>query len=54
MVGTFNPKYTYPKRGINYFCKDPPEARGDLAYDPFTHNAFGRLIKLGVTYSMEQ
>jgi hypothetical protein len=24
MVGTFNPKYAYPKRGIYYFCKDVP------------------------------
>jgi hypothetical protein len=24
MVGTFNPKYTYTKRGIYYFCKDVP------------------------------
>jgi hypothetical protein len=39
---------------VNIADEDPPEARGDLAYDPFTHNAFGRLIKLGVTYSMEQ
>ena len=39
---------------VNIADEDPQEARGDLAYDPFTHNAFGRLIKLGVTYSMEQ
>ena len=39
---------------INIADEDPPEARGDLAYDPFTHNAFGRTIKLGVTYSLEQ
>ena len=24
MVGTFNPRYTYTKRGIYYFCKDVP------------------------------
>ncbi len=39
---------------VNIADEDPPEARGDLAYDPFTHNAFGRTIKLGVTYSMER
>jgi len=35
---------------VNIGDEDPPEARGDLAYDPFTHNAFGRLIKVGVNY----
>ena len=24
MVDTFNPRYTYTKRGIYYFCKDVP------------------------------
>ena len=37
---------------VNIADEDPPEARGDLAYDPFTHNAFGRLIKVGFTYSI--
>ena len=35
---------------VNIADEDPPEARGDLAYDPFTHNAFGRLVKVGVNY----
>jgi iron complex outermembrane receptor protein len=39
---------------VNIADEDPPEARGDLSYDPFTHNAFGRMIKLGVSYSMAQ
>ncbi len=37
---------------VNIADEDPPAARGDLAYDPFTHNAFGRLIKVGFTYSI--
>ena len=24
MLGTFNPRYTYSKRGIYYFCKNVP------------------------------
>ena len=24
MVGTFDPRYTYTKRGMYYFCKDVP------------------------------
>ena len=39
---------------INLTDEDPPAARGDLNYDPFTHNAFGRMIKLSVTYTMDQ
>jgi hypothetical protein len=27
-------------------------ARGDLAYDPFTHNAFGRMIKVSFSYTV--
>ena len=38
---------------LNIADEDPPEARGDIAYDPFTHNAFGRMIKLGVAYRLE-
>ena len=39
---------------INLTDEDPPAARGDINYDPFTHNPFGRMIKVGVTYSMGQ
>lgn len=37
---------------VNVADEDPPEARGDLAYDPFTHNAFGRMIKVAFTYTV--
>ncbi len=37
---------------VNVSDEDPPAARGDLNYDPFTHNAFGRMIKVGFTYSV--
>ena len=28
--------------------EDPPRARLDLNYDPYTHNPFGRMIKVGL------
>jgi iron complex outermembrane receptor protein len=34
---------------INVLDKDPPFARLDLSYDPFTANPLGRYYKLGVT-----
>ena len=37
---------------VNLTDEDPAEARGDLAYDPFTHNAFGRMMKVGFTYTV--
>jgi iron complex outermembrane recepter protein len=36
---------------LNLTDKDPPRAQLDMNYDPFTHNAFGRMIKAGVRYS---
>ena len=33
--------------GWNIFDTDPPLARLDLNYDPYTHLAFGRMIKVG-------
>ena len=37
---------------VNLTDEDPATARGDLAYDPFTHNAFGRMMKVGFTYTV--
>jgi outer membrane receptor protein involved in Fe transport len=34
----------------NLTDEDPPFARLDLNYDPYTHNAFGRMFKLGVQW----
>ena len=34
---------------INLFDQDPPFARLDLSYDPFTANPYGRYFKLNVT-----
>ncbi len=37
---------------VNVSDEDLPAARGDLNYDPFTHNAFGRMSKVGFTYTV--
>ena len=34
----------------NLTDEDPPRARTDLNYDPYTHNPFGRMIKVGVRH----
>ncbi len=36
---------------VNLTDEDPPQASTDLNYDAFTHNPFGRQIKLGVRYA---
>lgn len=36
---------------INALDEDPPAASLDLNYDPLTHNAFGRMFKIGLTYT---
>ena len=37
---------------INLTDEDPPHTATDLNYDPYTHNPFGRMFKLGVRYSL--
>ncbi len=37
---------------INLADEDPPFAGRDLNYDPFVHNPFGRMFRLGVTYRL--
>lgn len=34
---------------FNLTDEDPPRTSSDLNYDPYTHSAFGRMIKLGLT-----
>ena len=36
---------------INLTDEDPPFAGRDLNYDPFQHNPFGRMVKVGLTYT---
>ena len=36
---------------INFTDEEPPLARLDLNYDGYTHNAFGRMIKVGIEYT---
>ncbi len=37
---------------FNLTDEDPPAASTDLSYDAFTHNPFGRMIKLGITQTI--
>tara|TARA_B110000211_G_scaffold83043_1_gene97105 strand:- start:446 stop:3283 length:2838 start_codon:yes stop_codon:yes gene_type:complete len=37
---------------LNFTDEDPPQVANDLNYDPYNHSGYGRLIKLGVSYSM--
>lgn len=39
---------------LNVTDEDPPQASTDLNYDAFTHNPFGRMIKLGLRYRLQQ
>lgn len=34
---------------VNATDEDPPQTSTDLNYDPYTHSAFGRMIKVGLT-----
>jgi hypothetical protein len=36
--------------GYNLTDEDPPRARLDLNYDPYTHNPLGRMIKVGLRH----
>lgn len=38
---------------LNFTDEDPPQVANDLNYDPYNHSGFGRMIKLGVSYSLE-
>ena len=39
---------------FNLTDEDPPQVANDLNYDPYNHSPFGRMVKLGVTYSLGQ
>tara|TARA_R110002072_G_scaffold20841_3_gene75133 strand:+ start:957 stop:3887 length:2931 start_codon:yes stop_codon:yes gene_type:complete len=43
--------WTFSLSVINVADEDPPLASTDLSYDGYTHNPFGRMIKLGVVYT---
>ena len=38
----------------NITDEEPPFARLDLNYDPFTHNPFGRTFKLGLVHKFAE
>ena len=39
---------------INIEDEDPPHVSREFNYDAFTHNPFGRMVKIGLTYSLGQ
>jgi iron complex outermembrane recepter protein len=39
---------TFTASVVNIFDEDPPFARNDLNYDPYTHRPFGRTFKIGL------
>lgn len=45
--------WTFSLSVINVADEDPPLASTDLSYDGYTHNPFGRMIKLGVVFTPE-
>ncbi|MEQ8860572.1 MAG: TonB-dependent receptor [Pseudomonadales bacterium] len=51
-VSLMDDKLTVNLGLFNLFDEDPPRAQTDLNYDPYTHDPFGRKIKLGLTYRL--
>ncbi|MFT5012194.1 MAG: iron complex outermembrane receptor protein [Planctomycetaceae bacterium] len=45
--------WTFSLSVVNLLDEDPPQASTDLNYDGYTHNPFGRMIKLGVVFTPE-
>jgi iron complex outermembrane receptor protein len=37
---------------MNLADKDPPKTSTNLNYDPYTADPFGRMIKVGFTYTL--
>jgi outer membrane receptor protein involved in Fe transport len=44
-------QWTLSASVINMLDEDPPLASTDLSYDAYTHNPFGRMVKLGVVFT---
>ena len=38
---------------FNFTDEDPPQVANDLNFDAYNHNPFSRMIKLGVSYTLE-
>lgn len=53
-VNTMIPNTFISLSVVNLTDEDPPQTATDLNYDPYTHNPFGRTIKLSVRYSLDQ
>ena len=51
-VSFLNDKAQVSLSVLNLFDEDPPQTFTNLNYDPYTASAFGRMIKVGVTYTL--
>ena len=49
-LSLFDGKTRFSASAFNLTDEDPPQASTDLNYDPYTHNPFGRMIKLGIVH----
>ncbi len=55
-----NYNYNFSRYDLRLFAsvynvtdEEPPFARLDLSYDPYTHNPYGRIFKVGVQYRFD-
>jgi iron complex outermembrane receptor protein len=51
-VRLLNDALTLNLSAFNLLDEDPPRTQTDLNYDPYTHSAFGRMIKVGLVYQL--
>ena len=51
-VGLLDDKLNLTASVFNLLDNDPPRVAQALNYDPFTHNASGRMFKVGFTYTL--
>ena len=51
-VSLFNDSTLVSVGVTNFMDKNPPAAATNLNYDPYTADPFGRMIKVGFTYTI--
>jgi outer membrane receptor protein involved in Fe transport len=52
ILGLMDDALTLSASVVNIADEDPPRTATDLNYDPVTHNAFGRMVKVGFKYHL--
>ncbi len=51
-VSFANTRGSFTASILNLLDEPPPRGTLELGYDPYTHNAFGRMLKLGLRYTV--